>query len=454
MNYSFLNDIKKTTKDYSFINNINKEKTTEKIDPINIDTQFLDNSFDVGKTKSTTPFMKEYTKESELLSEITGKEVKPTEFNIEYSKLPDYTKDLYKAKSREKSVEKTAKILTAPIRWTAGALATALTSYAIERADSDLEFKTDTTAKKLLIGENDVKRLTEQEDLYGTIARGIGVPASLIAMSVIENPFIAGTGAKTLIKEGVSKQVSKKIGKIGMSEFVKIIDDVIEAEVKSGKINKEVSEKLARELTNLKITEQPPIKETSIIDGTKKEQPLKYERTIAEPSIPNRIKDETIEKGLKADFRNIDEYNKVSFKDQANKVGEIIDEDPEKAIRIALGKEMPTNGALPESVFIAVKNKAIKNGDTDLLVRLATEEGGVAKESTVLGQRIKMLDEGLTDDPFKNINDVVKKRRSVFEKKNKVSISKAKSKEIKNIKNSIKPPKVDEWQEFIKEITC
>ena len=56
-----------------------------------------------------------------------------------------------------------------------------------------------------------------------------------------------------------------------------------------------------------------------------------------------------------------------------------------------------------------LKNQAIKKGDTELLIRLATEEGGVAKESTVLGQRIKMLDEQLEDDAFKNINDVIKK---------------------------------------------
>ena len=31
-----------------------------------------------------------------------------------------------------------------------------------------------------------------QEDMYGVVARGIGVPAALIAMAIIESPFWPG----------------------------------------------------------------------------------------------------------------------------------------------------------------------------------------------------------------------------------------------------------------------
>lgn len=188
-------------------------------------------------------------------------------------------------------------------------------------------------------------------------------------------------------------------------------------------------------------------------EGNKK---VTVEPLIANPSVPKRIENQTIEKGLVDNFKNIDEYDKVSFKDQAIKVGEIIDEDPERAIRIALGKELPTNGALPESVFIAVKNQALAKGDTDLLIKLATEEGGVAKESTLLGQRIKMLDERKPIDAFSEISKVVKERQKVLDVRNKnknkikTEIEKAIHKD-KIIKNT--PTKYD-WNSLVQEIIC
>jgi len=203
------------------------------------------------------------------------------------------------------------------------------------------------------------------------------------------------------------------------------------------------------------IAKKQPIKYTPIEKPADLRKKITTEKLIGTPSTPTRIKNETIEKGLKADFSGIPDYDKVSFKDQAIKVGEIIDENPSKAIKIALGEELPTNGALPESVFTAVKNQAIKNKDTDLLVQLATAERGVARESTILGQRIKMLDEGLEDDAFRNIKEVVKNRQNVFEAKG-GKLSQAKSKELANIKGAIAKtkPKIDDWKDFVESLKC
>ena len=550
------------------------------------------------------------TRKAELASEITGREVKPEEYIEEVKKLEPEQKQLLDAKSQEKVAENTAKAITAPVRFTVGALATAVTSYALEKANANGKYTPKTDAEKLIIGEGEIQRLLKQEDLYGTIARGASVPVALLAMAIIESPFIQGTGAGKLVKEALEKEIKKigteQLAKLGTKEITKLANDVIKAEQKAGKITSQEAEQAVKELSNIKVVdnvEQPKlvipertvepskldpknfktaedyvkaqnvvyhgtdqrnidalnkngVKILSVEDKIKlpstgggnygismttdkataqnysqafgnknigefyinpnakiknitgyiddvytpdqieklakqgydvikstaeesevriltnngaltksqlisewnkaqKAPELKYEPTIAQPSVPNRIKNEAIEKGLKVDFKGIDEYDKVSFKDQAKLVGDIVDEDPEKAIRIALGQELPKNGALPESIFIAVKNQAIKNGDTDLLIRLATEEGGVAKESTVLGQRIKMLDEQLEDDAFRNINEVVKARRGKLEKSG-ISIPKAKKAEVDKIKIEIakaKPVK-DEWVDFIKSITC
>jgi hypothetical protein len=184
---------------------------------------------------------------------------------------------------------------------------------------------------------------------------------------------------------------------------------------------------------------------------------LTYEPTTAKASIPERIKTETLAQGLQADFSGISEYDKVNFKDQAERVNQIIENNPDQAVNIALGKELPTNGALPESVFIAVKNQALKDGNVELLRRLATEEGGVAKESTILGQRIKMLDEKKTEDAFSQINKVVKERQKVKDKNLKDENPTKTKSDIKNkLKEKVskeKPNKYD-WNKLIEEIAC
>lgn len=478
-------------------------------------------------------------------SEVLGREIKPSEYSSVVKQLPKEQKDLIDAKSQEKRSEVIAQIATAPIRWTAGSLASLATSYALEKADSNLKYTPKTDAEKLLINDVDVQRLSKQEDLYGLVARGAGVPTALLVGAILENPFLQGTGASKLIKEAIERQIVKQgektLSKLGTKEIIKLADDVIKSETKAGKIAKEDADILSREIKGIRVKELPapesrllipertpqPVKEGAgftmketatkeevklakaqsdysknlktynakptadnlakvksskvVLDNVKtqteqaiKTTPIKVETPKIEttkpvttedlkvqvkeplqPSIPNRIKNEVIEKGLAQDLKGIEDYTEVTFKDQAEKVGQIIDEDPEKAIRIALGKEEPTNGALPESVFIAVKNQAIKKGDTELLIRLATEEGGVAKESTVLGQRIKMLDEQLEDDAFKNINDVIKNRKSSAEKKG-LNVSKAKKEEVSKLKDAIKKsaPKKDEWADFLETIKC
>lgn len=370
-------------------------------------------------------------------------------------------------KGQEEKTEKLSKILTIPIRYTAGSLASGLVSYSLEKVDSDLKYDPRSDAEKLLINEGRVQRLTKQEDLYGMVARGVGIPAALITMVLIENPFLKSTGVGTVIKQSIKRKVKKEAGeavvKIGAEELSKIADDAIKTELKAGKITEKEAIKATEEITKMKKVKTPipkikkpkkaPIKyipEEKPIDKRKK---IITKSLIGEPSIPKRIENQAIEKGLVKNFKNIDDYDKISFKDQAKKVGEIIDEDPHKAIRISLGEELPTNGALPESVFIAVKNQALKKGDTDLLIQLATAERGVARESTILGQRIKMLDEGVEDDAFRKINRLVKQRKKKFEVKGN-KVNKAKKTEIDKIKKNIKKSDKYDWNKFINLIEC
>ncbi|MDD3999869.1 MAG: hypothetical protein PHX62_03125 [Bacilli bacterium] len=235
----------------------------------------------------------------------------------------------------------------------------------------------------------------------------------------------------------------------------------IKVELFEGKIlpdeysNKEIQTLTKSQLTDIWNKAQE-VKAPKVKTEVPKIEPVKVERTIGTPSISKRIETQTVEKGLTEAFKDMPDYEKVSRGDQAIKVQEILDTDPDKAIRIALGKELPTNGALPESVLIAVKNNALETGNTDLLVRLATEEGGVARESSILGQRIKMLDETNPDDAFTNIKRVVNERRSALEQKTGKKMGQILKEETTKIKNELDKvkPKKDVWLAFVSEIQC
>jgi len=173
---------------------------------------------------------------------------------------PELSNSILKS-DEEKIVESAAKVLTTPVKYTAGSLATGVISYALERADSDLKYTPKTDAEKLIIGEDDIQRLTKQEDIYGTVTRAAGIPAALALMAILENPFMADTGLGKITKEGfeklIQKQSIKALSKLQPEQIVKMADDLIEAELKAGKIEKETAEKALKEIKSVRVLELP-----------------------------------------------------------------------------------------------------------------------------------------------------------------------------------------------------
>jgi len=144
------------------------------------------------------------------------------------------------------------------------------------------------------------------------------------------------------------------------------------------------------------------------------------------------------------------------MKDQAEKAQELIRRDYEQAKRMAMGDELPPEGVLPESVFVAVENRAIKEGDVATLKDLATSSALTA-EATVMGQRIRTLGERDPESPVKAISDVAKAREKEALRKTKAKdIKKAKKAEVDKIKKSVKKlsPTKETWADFIKSIQC
>jgi heterodisulfide reductase subunit C len=114
---------------------------------------------------------------------------------------------------------------------------------------------------------------------------------------------------------------------------------------------------------------------------------------------------------------------------------------------------LPPDGLLPESVYIAIENKALKEGNVDLLRRLATESS-ISSEATGMGQRIRMLGERDPDSAVVAMRELAETRKKVLEKRLKTTASKATSKEIQQIR--VAKPKVTRqtFNEFVESLRC
>lgn len=161
------------------------------------------------------------------------------------------------------------------------------------------------------------------------------------------------------------------------------------------------------------------------------------------------VEEKAIEKGLVESLEGLPEYSKISMADQASKANELLIQDYEKAKRIAMGQEVPPSDILPESMFMAVKNKAIRDGDVMTIKDLAISSQ-LTTEATTMGQRISALADRDPTSPIKAIKEIAKAReKRVGAKKPQVK------REVKNIKKHISQlNKAQNWEQFVRSLQC
>lgn len=150
-------------------------------------------------------------------------------------------------------------------------------------------------------------------------------------------------------------------------------------------------------------------------------------------------------------FKDLPEYKTVNVKDQAQKATQLLDSDPELAKRIAIGQEMPKGDLLPESVFTAVENRALANGDVQTIEDLA--RGSRSVEASGMGQRIRMLGERNPHSAVAAIASI-EKARSASVPKEKVAQVMNKIKTEVTVEMKKTAPKIDAWQKFLDEVMC
>lgn len=161
------------------------------------------------------------------------------------------------------------------------------------------------------------------------------------------------------------------------------------------------------------------------------------------------IEEKAIAARLTQGFDDLPKYQQVSMADQAMKATDLLTTDAALARRIALGETSPPDGLLPESVLVAVENKAIADGDVATLRDLAS--GKLAEQATEMGQRIRTLAERDPESPVGAIKSVMEIRM-----RNTPSVPKATAETVATIRKQISASarKPKDWAAFVDSLRC
>jgi len=164
-----------------------------------------------------------------------------------------------------------------------------------------------------------------------------------------------------------------------------------------------------------------------------------------------------INAGLAEDFGELPTYQVVKDTDQGAMALKFLKNDPEAAMEVAMGTRAAPKGMLPEAAYVAVKNKAVAEGDVELIRTLATQSN-LTQQAKTMGQRISYLrNVNPENDPVAAIQQVQEARQAALKAKGidtaaNENQAAAEYAPIRAATRSAKGP--DAWNNFLKSITC
>lgn len=169
------------------------------------------------------------------------------------------------------------------------------------------------------------------------------------------------------------------------------------------------------------------------------------------PTLATKVRTQAIEKGL-ADtsehLSQLPEYNKANMHEQRQFASDFVANEPDKAFRVAMGKELPPNHIIPEMVFAAVEKDAQIRGDGEMLNTLSNKSA-LTTQASAFGQRIRALAERDDTSPVRAIQDIQRARSS-----------RATTTRVRAVRDEVRTavrrsaPSHDDWSKFVEDITC
>lgn len=146
---------------------------------------------------------------------------------------------------------------------------------------------------------------------------------------------------------------------------------------------------------------------------------------------------------------DVPEYRAINMADQSDRAVALLESNPALARRVAMGEAPAPDGLLPESVFVAVENEAIMQGDVATIRDLAT--GKLTSEATTMGQRIRALGERDPESPVAAIKEVITVRMGGAK-----SVPRATAETVALIRAQLRRVEVtrESWVKFLDSLRC
>lgn len=160
-----------------------------------------------------------------------------------------------------------------------------------------------------------------------------------------------------------------------------------------------------------------------------------------------------VEAGLVKDFEDKAGYKSTSYAKDAENAVKLAHEDSTKALDIATGKVRGSSASHEVAVRRAVEGRALQEGDTNTLQRLATssQHTKTSESAQRLGAEAFNADDS---SPVTAIQHVMAARGTAAEKRFGQPVTKAVSDTVKEIASHTKAPSKFEWQSFVEGIKC
>lgn len=187
-----------------------------------------------------------------------------------------------------------------------------------------------------------------------------------------------------------------------------------------------------------------------------------------ERGLAVHVNENTVAAELSLGFGDLPTYRRVSMAVQAKAASQLVNADYETAKAIAMGHQAPPIGLLPESVYTAVKNAAMANGDVDTLYALATQSR-LLTTATEMGQRIRALaDTNVLLSPVSAVQAVQAAREAQLARRLSGEVIKAKPSAAAvakldaakdaaegEIKDTVRAQaSTDKWSDFLSTLAC
>lgn len=269
---------------------------------------------------------------------------------------------------------------------------------------------------------------------------------------------------KTLIKLGFDAP-----GMIGNDRLIADAKSYVNSRLdtfktQAQKINEITQQPLKPAETTAPVEVKGPVKEKVVAKtepAPKVEKPVKQAKVEETPPGVSKAAYDINKKLAAKGFEELPQeqlskFDPIKKKEEIQKAADVISRNEQQAKDMASGR-IPVEGAHPQVLFNAVKNKAIAEGDVATLRDLATSP--IASERSVAAQTLGAsgFDNGIAEgDPVKAMQDVIKAREEKASKlQHTKDISKAKEVGVKEIKKEISKTHTKEsWTSFVETLKC